>query len=70
MVKYLHCNLNDIIADAKTDSKKMKALKEFAAEGKPSFLSIKRFYYMSFYPEMVPVAKPKPKTMWDKIADL
>ena len=70
MVEYRSCKLNDILEDARDSQKKTKALKEFAAEGKPSFLTIKRFYYTQFYPDMIPAAKPKEKDMWTKIAEL
>ena len=71
MVEYRSCKLNDILEDARDSQKKTKALKEFALSGdKPSFLTIKRFYYSQFYKELLPKAAEKQPTMWEKIAEL
>lgn len=71
MVDYKTCKLEDILNDAKDSKKRTEALKAFALSGdKPSFLTIKRWYYKSYYPEMVPTAKPKSKDMWSRIAEL
>ena len=71
---YLSITLDDIIADAMKDKKKLAYLKTLAEtevkEGvKISFLELKRTYMLQFYPKDVPVRKEK-ETMWDKIANL
>lgn len=74
MVDYKLATLDDIINDA-VKLKRTRKLKEIAAKvdengKKISFLQLKREYYMEFYSDLVPVAKPKSLTMWERIADL
>lgn len=74
MVDYKLATLDDIINDA-VKLKRTRKLKEIAAKvdengKKISFLQLKREYYMEFYNDLVPVAKPKSLTMWERIADL
>lgn len=71
MVDYRKCRLEDILEDAKDSQKKTKALKEFALSGdKPSFLTIKRFYYSQFYEDLLPKKAEQKPTMWELIAEL
>ena len=37
-------------------------------EGK-SYLTIKKAYFKTYYPDLIPVAKPKPKSMLEQLAD-
>ena len=74
MVEYRKATLDDIIADAQK-YKRVRKLKDIAAktneEGKRiSFLQLKREYYAEFYNELLPVAKPKALSMWERIAEL
>lgn len=74
MKAFQSANLDDIIADAKKNDR-VDYLKQLAATpvkgGKNiSFIELKRAYYGKFYKEMIPVAKPKAKSMWDKISEL
>lgn len=74
MVEFKKATLNDIIADAQENDRvaELKALaKKTNDEGaKISYMELKRAYYLKFYKKMVPVAKPKQPTMWERIADL
>lgn len=74
MVDFKKANLEDIIADAQendhVDELKKIANKKGSAGGKISFIELKRAYYQKFYKSMIPVAKPKAPSMWDKINNL
>ena len=54
-------------ADLKKDAEEKgpeakKFLKDMVVEGK-SYLTIKKAYFKTYYPDLVPVAKPKPKSI-------
>lgn len=78
MVAYLKATLDDIIADAKENDRveylKSLAKKTFKTEEgtkrKITFMELKRNYYTTYYKEMLPVAKKKAPTMFDKIDEL
>lgn len=74
MVDFMKCNLDDIIEDAKENDRvaelKAMANKKGSTGKKVSFIELKRAYYSKFYKKMIPVAKPKEPTMWEKIGSL
>ena len=78
MVEYKKAQFADIIADAKAHGR-AEELKTYGLgkvkgkDGKKrqrTFLEIKKFYYQSYYPDMLPIAKPKEKTIYDLLAEL
>lgn len=78
MVEYKDCKREDLIADAKTDSKKKEWLKEYVKtplknkkgeDRKPTFFEMKRAYYTKFFPELLP-AKADRKTIFELIDEL
>lgn len=78
MVEYKTCQMAHIIADAKAHGRveELKAYGLGKVKGKDgkkrarTFLEIKKNYYQTYYPEMLPVAKPKEKTIYDLLAEL
>lgn len=68
--KYLQITLDDIIEDATKDEKRLAYLKSLATDGEISFLELKRAYCLKYYAKMVPVAKEKKPTMWERIEAL
>lgn len=74
MVRYSVAKFQDLVDDAKANNR-VDALKEIGlaplSNGKPkSFIQIKREYYQRFYEAMIPVAKPKKKTIYDELNEL
>lgn len=65
---YKTMTIDDIIAWCKANNQ-VDWLKAKAAD-KPGFLSLKKAFASTFMPEIIPVAKKKAPTMWDKIASL
>lgn len=74
MVDFKKCALDDIIEDAKENDRvadlKAMANKKGSNGKKISFIELKRAYYSKFYKKMIPVAKPKEPSMWEKIEAL
>lgn len=74
MVDYKKATLDDIIEDAKENDRvsdlKSMAGKKGSKGGKISFIELKRAYYTKFYKKMIPVAKPKSPSMWERIEEL
>lgn len=78
MVEYKTCQMADIIADAKAHGRveELKAYGLAKVKGKDgkkrarTFLEIKKNYYQTYYPEMLPKAAPKAKTIYDLLAEL
>ena len=69
-MNYKKTTINDLVADAKLDATRKQFLKDQLSVEKPNFLKVKKAYFTAFYPADVPVAKKKPKTMKDYLADL
>lgn len=73
MLDYKNLTLDDIIEwcaeNNQVDWLKRTAFKERNGK-KPTFFEIKKAFATKFMPEILPVAKPKAKTMYDKIAAL
>lgn len=73
MKNYKNITIQDIVDDAKSQGserisflKNLLSIKIVNKNGKEyglSFIQIKREYYKKFYPEFLPVAKPKAPTM-------
>jgi hypothetical protein len=86
MIEYRKAALEDLIADAKqfgrVDELKTIGLGKVNAtkvndEGKKvsykrnrTYLEIKKVYFQRYYPDMLPVAKPKKKTMYQIFEEL
>ena len=78
MVEYKKEQFADIIADAKAHGR-AEELKTYGLakvkgkEGKKrqrTFLEVKRWYFGQYYPDMLPKAKPRQKTMYDLLEEL
>ena len=65
---YKKMNLDDIINWCKANNQ-VDWLKKEAAN-KPSFLVLKKAFCEKFMPEIIPQAKKKEPTMWERIAAL
>lgn len=74
MVRYSVAKFQDLVDDAKAN-KRVDVLKEIGltplSNGKQkSYIQIKREYYERFYASMIPVAKPKTKTIYEQLEEL
>ena len=65
---YKKCNGDDIVnwCIANKETEWLKS----AATDNQNFLKLKRAFFEKFAPELIPVAKPKSKPLWQKIANL
>lgn len=73
MLEFKTMTIEDIIEWCQ-ENNKTEWLKTYAAKkinGKaPTYFQIRKAFCTKFMPEILPVAKPKAKTMYDKIAAL
>lgn len=86
MVEYKKAQFADIIADAKAHGRAEElktyglgkvTAKRVEEDGtkvsykrQRTFLEVKRWYFGQYYPELLPKAKPKKKTMYDLLEEL
>lgn len=73
MKQYRKATIDDLIKDA-VDNGREKKLKELASKKikgrKISFLELKKLYFEEYYEDMIPRAKDKAPTFWERIEEL
>ena len=78
MVDYKKAEFADLVADAKANGR-VEELKDIglakvkAKDGgkrKRTYLEIKKLYFSRYYPDMMPKAKAKAKTIYDILEEL
>lgn len=65
---YKKCTGENIVEWCKANDK-VSWLKIAAADN-GNFLNLKRAFFQEFFPELIPVAKPKKKPLWQTIENL
>lgn len=82
MVNYKKCQFADILEDAKAN-KRTAQLKKFGLakvedtrkdgtvyKRNRTYLEIRKWYYEQYYPDLLPVAKPKAPTIFEQLEEL
>lgn len=78
MIEYKKAQFADLVADAKTNGR-VEDLKEIGlakvkdkdgGKRKRTYLEIKKIYFSRYYPDMMPKAKEKAKTIYDILEEL